>query len=100
MTAALKEAGISENTPITKHFKGISLRSGLKLLLDELQLKYVIHNEVLLITSPEKAEQRGLLGDRPDSAEMLSWSCPATIEKCRPTNRPSSATTRPFSTTC
>ena len=28
----------------------------MKLLLDELQLKYVIHNEVLLITSPAKAE--------------------------------------------
>jgi hypothetical protein len=28
----------------------------LHLLLDDLQLKYVIHNEVLLITSPSKAE--------------------------------------------
>ena len=28
----------------------------MKLMLDELQLKYVIHNEVLLITSPTKAE--------------------------------------------
>ena len=28
----------------------------MKLLLDELQLKYVVHNEVLLITSPAKAE--------------------------------------------
>ena len=55
-SAALKEAGVDESTPVTKNLKGISLRSALKLLLDELQLKYVIHNEVLLITSPAKAE--------------------------------------------
>ncbi len=53
---ALKEAGVEDSTPITKNLKGISLRSALKLLLEELQLKFVIHNEVLLITSPTKAE--------------------------------------------
>ena len=47
---------MDESTPVTKNLKGISLRSALKLLLDELQLKYVVHNEVLLITSPAKAE--------------------------------------------
>ena len=52
----MKEAGVDESTPVTKNLKGISLRSALKLLLDELQLKYVVHNEVLLITSPAKAE--------------------------------------------
>jgi hypothetical protein len=56
-SAALKEAGnVDDSTPVTKNLNGISLRSALKLLLDELQLKYVIHNEVLLITSPTKAE--------------------------------------------
>ena len=55
-SAALKEAGVDESTPVTKNLKGISLRSALKLLLGELQLKYVIHNEVLLITSAAKAE--------------------------------------------
>jgi len=54
--AALKEEGVEENTPVTKNLKGISLRSALKLLLDDLQLKYVIHNEVLLITAPTKAD--------------------------------------------
>ena len=34
----------------------MSLASALRQILDELQLKYVIHNEVLLITSPQKAE--------------------------------------------
>jgi hypothetical protein len=54
-TAALKEAGFDPDTEITKSLKGISLASALKLLLDDLKLKYVIHNEVLLITTLEKA---------------------------------------------
>lgn len=54
--AALKEAGVEPDCPVTKHLSGISLKSALHLLLDDLQLMYVIHNEVLLITSPAKAE--------------------------------------------
>jgi hypothetical protein len=53
---ALKDLSIDENTPITRSLKGISLRSALRLLLDDLQLKCVIHNEVLLITSAAKTE--------------------------------------------
>jgi hypothetical protein len=56
-TAALKDANVDENTPVTKNLKGISLRSALKLLLDELQLRYVVRDEVLLITSPGKADE-------------------------------------------
>ncbi len=54
--AGLKDAGVEDTVLITKNIKGVSLRSALRLLLDELQLKYVIHNEVLLITSVSKAE--------------------------------------------
>ena len=71
--AALKETGISEDTPVTKHVHGMSLRSGLKLLLDELQLTWVIHNEVLFITTPTKAQIEEYLGDRPNSNSMLHW---------------------------
>ncbi len=53
---ALKEAGCDESTQVTKNLKGISLRSALKLVLDEVQLKYVVHHGVLLITSTVKAE--------------------------------------------
>ena len=56
-TAALREVDVDENTPISKNLKGISLRSALKLLLDDLQLTFVVHNEVLLITSAAKAAQ-------------------------------------------
>ncbi len=54
--AGLKDAGVDPDQQVTKNIRGMSLRSALKLLLDDLQLKYVIHNEVLLITSPTKAE--------------------------------------------
>jgi tetratricopeptide (TPR) repeat protein len=79
--AALKDGGFDENTEITKILKGISLRSALKLLLDDLKLTYVIHNEVLLITTPERAESEELPGLRPDSADMLRWVLPGYNRK-------------------
>jgi hypothetical protein len=55
--AALTGAGVGTDTPVNSHVSGVSLRSGLKLLLDQLELTYVIRNEVLLITSKTQAEQ-------------------------------------------
>ena len=55
-SAALKEAGVDEGTPVTCKVSGISLLSALEIILDDLQLKWVIHHEVLMITSPAKAE--------------------------------------------
>lgn len=53
---ALTDAGIGSDTPITRTIKDISLRSALKLILSELDLTYVIRNEVLMITSKTEAE--------------------------------------------
>ncbi len=53
---ALKEAGVEGSTPITRNLSGIPLRSALEIVLDELQLKWVIYHDVLMITSPTKAE--------------------------------------------
>ena len=53
---ALTDAGIGTDTPISRVIKGITLRSALKLLLSELDLTYVIKNEVLMITSKTEAE--------------------------------------------
>jgi hypothetical protein len=55
---ALDDVGIASDTPITRNLKGISLRSALRLLLRDLDLTYVIQDEVLLITTPEEAETR------------------------------------------
>lgn len=53
---ALSDAGVATDTPITRSIKGLSLRAALKLLLDELDLTYLIRNEVLMITSKTEAE--------------------------------------------
>jgi len=54
---ALEDVGIGSDTPITRHLKGITLRSALRLMLKELDLTYIIRDEVLLITTPEEAEE-------------------------------------------
>lgn len=53
---SLEECGVSSDMPITRSIKGVNLKTTLKLLLDELDLTYVIRNEVLMITSKAEAE--------------------------------------------
>ena len=74
---ALDAVGISSDSPITGNFRGISLRSGLRMILDPLDLHFVVHDEVLLITTREGAESRlyhrvypigGLIGSEPEAA--------------------------------
>jgi hypothetical protein len=55
-TPALEEIGIGPDEPVTVNLHGISLRSALRLLLKQLQLTYIIRDEVLMITTPEEAE--------------------------------------------
>jgi len=55
---ALEDLGIGTDTQVTKSLKGISLRSALKLMLRELDLTYMIKDEVLLITTPEVADNQ------------------------------------------
>ena len=47
---ALDDVGIATDTLITKSLKGITLRSALNLMLHELDLTWIIIDEVLLIT--------------------------------------------------
>ena len=53
---ALKEAGVDPSTPITCNVSGVPLRSALRLVLSDLQLEWVIHSDVVLITSQTKAD--------------------------------------------
>ncbi len=55
---ALDDAGVGGDTPVTANLKNMSLRSALALLLRELQLEFLIQDEVLLITTPEEEEDR------------------------------------------
>ncbi|MGH7135992.1 MAG: hypothetical protein ACREHD_09645 [Pirellulales bacterium] len=53
---ALKAAGVTADTPVTRTLRGIALESALGLVLGELGLISVIHDEVLLITSSTAAQ--------------------------------------------
>ncbi|OYV84852.1 MAG: hypothetical protein B7Z73_14665, partial [Planctomycetia bacterium 21-64-5] len=53
---ALADAGVAYDTPITRSIHGVSLRTAFKLLLGQLDLTYVIRNEVFTITSKTEAE--------------------------------------------
>ena len=57
-TRALEATGIASDTPISRDLRNISLRSALRITLADLELTYVIADEVLLITTPEKAHDR------------------------------------------
>jgi hypothetical protein len=56
----LESMNIGPDTLVTVSLKGISLRSALRLFLDDLGLKFIVHDEVLLITSPPKAGEEFL----------------------------------------
>jgi hypothetical protein len=54
---ALEEAGIEPSSPVTRSLHNISLRSALRLILRNLQLTWIIKDEVLMITTNESAEK-------------------------------------------
>jgi hypothetical protein len=54
----INDAGISLDTPITKRVRNISLQSALRLMLNELELTFVLRDDVIVITTPEQAESQ------------------------------------------
>ncbi len=55
-TTALDEIGLGPDEPVNVELHNVSLRSALRLMLKDLQLTYIIQDEVLMITTPEAAE--------------------------------------------
>jgi hypothetical protein len=55
-TKALGDVGIGTDSPVTLNVKGISLRSALNIMLRQLSLTWIIQDEVLMITTPEEAD--------------------------------------------
>jgi hypothetical protein len=53
---ALTDAAIGPSAPVTRSAKGIRLRSALRLLLDDLGLTWVVRDDVLMITTKERAD--------------------------------------------
>jgi hypothetical protein len=54
---ALKDASVGTETPIRRSVAGITLESALDLVLSGVDLTWLIHDEVLLITSTERANR-------------------------------------------
>lgn len=52
---ALEDAGIGSDTPVTRELGGVPLKSALRLMLEDLDLAYVVRENVLFITSKQKA---------------------------------------------
>ena len=76
---ALDDAGIGTDSPVTVEIKGVSLRSGLRLLLRGLDLDFAIVDEVLLITVAQVAARHTevciydvaeLIGQNGDAVEL------------------------------
>ncbi|MEX2560737.1 MAG: hypothetical protein WD403_12525 [Pirellulales bacterium] len=81
--AALTDAGVGEDMPITASLSGISLGAALKLMLLEHELAYVIRNEVLLITSQTEAD--GMLETRVyPVGDLVRFSGDETSAEWRP----------------
>lgn len=55
---ALEDFGIGTDSPISINLKGVTLRSALRLMLRELDLTFLIKDELLQITTPEDAESK------------------------------------------
>lgn len=55
---SLEEAGIDTRTPVTATLTGTTLRSALRLVLRDLDLTYIIRDEVLVITTSDVAESQ------------------------------------------
>lgn len=56
-TVALEDNGLSVEDPVTIELNNVSLRSFLRLMLRQLDLTYLIKDEVMQITTPERAEE-------------------------------------------
>jgi len=54
---ALDDEGVTTDTPVTINVQNVPLRSALKLLLDPLNLTYLVRDDVLQITSQSEAGQ-------------------------------------------
>ena len=82
---ALEEVGLSGEEPVTLSLKNVSLRSFLRLCLRDLDLTYVIDDEVLQITTTEAAERHLILetylfpGGLIDKSEQVITALTATV---------------------
>ena len=53
---ALEDAGVGSDTPVTRSVKNVPIHTALRLVLRDLDLTYLIQDEVVLITTLDKAD--------------------------------------------
>jgi hypothetical protein len=83
----LNEASVSPEAPITSHFRRIRLSTWLELALGQHELTYVIRDDIVVITTPEDAENE--LATRVyDCRDLLAMPAPPGADKFLPA-RPS-----------
>ena len=86
-SSGLNEGGNTESTPVTISVDGVRLESALNLMLEQLQLDYIVENEVLMITSQNRRQ-----------GEMKSTVYPvADLIMPLKSRQPNSATAEPMS---
>ncbi|MCI0361115.1 MAG: permease prefix domain 1-containing protein [Planctomycetaceae bacterium] len=88
----LEEAGVNVDTPITMAFPDMRFRTFLDLMLGELELMYLVKDDVLFITSQEDAES-------PDNMVARVYDCRELLALPRPPGsiRPKAAGAAPGS---
>ncbi|MBX7074989.1 MAG: hypothetical protein K1X71_17745 [Pirellulales bacterium] len=72
----LEEAGVAADTPVNLHLSGVKLRNALDLMLENLDLAWIVKNQVLVITTRDAASEHLVTRVYP-VADMV------TISKCR-----------------
>ena len=96
---AMREDSVSPDVPVTAAVKGISLRSALRPLLHDLGLNFIIENDLLLITTLQRAdhEMRVVIYPVTDLAERcrdekgdVYADCRWLVEKIHSTIQPKS----------
>jgi hypothetical protein len=69
---ALDDIGVATDSPVTVNLTGVSLRSALNLILRQLGLVFTIHDEVLLITTPDQRDSEYLTVEVYDVADLVA----------------------------
>ncbi len=54
---ALEDAGVGSDTPVSRGLERLPLKSALRILLSDLDLAYIVQDDVLLITTQDKASE-------------------------------------------
>jgi len=83
---SMEDQGVDSATPITMNLAGVSLQSGLKLMLQPLGLKHVIKDEVLMVTTERKADNEVVT--RPYRVDNLDGDLTELTEVIRSTVAP------------